>query len=236
MSHDDFLPGPDSCGADVAAYALGALEPAEAEAFERHLASCAVCPVELSAFQQVVEDIATSAPPYPAPRGLKRRVMDAVEADRELVTELESAGRRPARAPRGRWRPSLPASLLGAGAAFAVAAVVVGILLLPGRPANRTIAARVAGSGEVSLKISGGHAELVLHHVAAPPRGDIYEVWLQHGSKISPTTALFSVNRQGDGSVDVPGSLYGVSHVMVTAEPPGGTLKPTHPPVITAAL
>ena len=31
------------CGADAAAYVLGALEPAEAEAFRRHMTSCVVC-------------------------------------------------------------------------------------------------------------------------------------------------------------------------------------------------
>ena len=36
--------------------------------------------------------------------------------------------------------------------------------------------------------------------------------------------------------VDVPGNLHGVTHVMVTREPAGGTQKPTHPPVIRAYL
>ena len=54
MSDKDTLPGSGHCGEDVAAYALGALEPAEAEAFARHLETCAVCRDELEAFQQVI--------------------------------------------------------------------------------------------------------------------------------------------------------------------------------------
>ena len=34
----------------------------------------------------------------------------------------------------------------------------------------------------------------------------------------------------------MPGNLHGVSQVMVTPEPAGGTLVPTHPPVIVAPL
>ncbi len=49
--------------------------------------------------------------------------------------------------------------------------------------------------------------------------------------------ALFSVTAHGDGQVDLPGNLHGVSLVMVTPEPaPGGSTAPTHPPVISASL
>ncbi len=47
---ENTVPTSGHCGDDVAAYALGALEPAEAEAFVRHLESCAVCRDELDAF------------------------------------------------------------------------------------------------------------------------------------------------------------------------------------------
>jgi anti-sigma factor RsiW len=88
------IPEPDSCGANVAAYALGALDPAEAEAFARHMETCAVCPEELAAFQQVVDDIAISAPSVQAPAKLRRRVMRAVHDE-------PRANPRSARAPNG---------------------------------------------------------------------------------------------------------------------------------------
>ena len=37
------------CGADAAAYVLGALEPGEVEAFRAHMATCVVCRDEVSA-------------------------------------------------------------------------------------------------------------------------------------------------------------------------------------------
>jgi hypothetical protein len=228
------IPEPDSGGANVAAYALGALDPAEAEAFARHMETCAVCPEELAAFQQVVDDIAISAPSVQAPAKLRRRVMRAVHDEPRANPATEVRAR-----PERRRRASLrgPSLALGGGIAFALAAIVVVIIALPGRQANRTVQAEVNGPGQASLQISGNHTELVLHHVTPPPHGKIYEVWLKHGSaRARPTTALFSVGRDGDTSVDVPGSLYGVTRVLVTPEPPGGTRVPTHSPVITATL
>ena len=99
------------------------------------------------------------------------------------------------------------------------------------------IQAKVTGQGTAQLRIARGKAELVVHHFSPPPAGKIYEVWLQRGkASPSPTMALFSVTAAGDGQVDVPGSLHGVSLVMVTPEPAGGTKVPTHPPVISASL
>ncbi|MGH2892675.1 MAG: zf-HC2 domain-containing protein, partial [Solirubrobacteraceae bacterium] len=49
----DSTPQSRECGDDVAAYALGALAAAEADAFLRHLDACAVCRDELASFEEV---------------------------------------------------------------------------------------------------------------------------------------------------------------------------------------
>ena len=72
MSDTDHLRPSDAphppCG-DAAAYALGALEPDETEAFRSHLADCSVCREELASFQSVAEALPTAVEQYPAPRG-----------------------------------------------------------------------------------------------------------------------------------------------------------------------
>jgi anti-sigma factor RsiW len=224
---------PDRCAEDVAAYALGALEAAEAEAFRAHLRTCPVCPSELAAFRQVVDELAAGAPVRPAPRQLRRRVMRAVADE----PRLDAAARR-ARQDRNRpWirvpRPGL--TLPGAGLVAAAIAVIV-VLATGSGGSSRTYAARVVGSGTAAVHVSGDHGQLVVHDFAAAPRGEIYEVWLQRGRSYRSTTALFGVTRDGDASVEVPGDLKGVSHILVTAEPAGGTRQPTHPPVIDATL
>jgi anti-sigma-K factor RskA len=222
----------ESCSGDVAAYALGALEPGEAEAFERHLQTCAVCPVELASFRQVVDGLAISPARHPAPAALRRRVMRAVN-DEPSPDPAARRGRR-----RMRLNLPRPALVLSSGvAAVAAAAVVVVLVVSGGGSSTRTIATQVTGRGSATLRVSGDHAHLVVRDFPAPPRGQIYQVWLQHGSAApAPTMALFSVTGAGDGDVDVPGSLTGVSHVLVTREPAGGSKVPTHPPVISATL
>jgi anti-sigma-K factor RskA len=248
MSPDELTPGqdPSSCSTDVAAYALGALEPVEAEAFRRHLQTCAVCPEELRAFQQVVDDLAIGVPRVDAPPELKRRVMSAIEQEPE--TAPDASGPRPAgaRARRARRRDATvrastwlrgPTLALGVAMGFAVVAVIVVIVAFPGRQNGRTVRADTTVGGTAALHISANRTQLVVRHIAAPPRGKIYEVWLQYGKHAPKPNALFGVDRSGDASVDVAGSLYGVSHVMVTAEPaPGGTRAPTGNPVISASL
>lgn len=234
------------CGEEVAAYALGALDPAEARVFLTHLETCTVCRDELAAFQHVVDALPMSAARYPAPKRLRRRVLRAIEDEPKLEIGAQRQGARSQRHGRGalqKWL-SLPRPALGLAAAAAVAVVVV-VVAIGGVTSNgsgtsgtRVYAAQVTGSsGTAQLNVTSGHAELIVHRFPAPPAGHIYEVWVQRRNQPpSPTSALFSVTAKGDGDVDVPGSLRGVQLVLVTPEPAGGSLVPTHAPVISARL
>jgi anti-sigma-K factor RskA len=240
MSSTEHDPGSRACGTDVAAYALGALEPAEAEAFRRHLETCTVCREELASFQEVVNVLPLTAPQHRAPRAVRRRVMAAVAADDRSARAGVVAG---AGAPRRRGLASwfgLPRPAMALASALAVVAVAIGTLELgsSGSSSVRIYHAQVTGSpGTAEVRVTGGHAELILHRVAPPPAGHIYEVWLgRAGRAPEPTSALFSVTAGGDGDVDVPGSLRGVNLVMVTPEPLGGSRVPTHAAVISARL
>lgn len=236
--------GEDSCSADVAAYALGALEPAEAEAFGRHLETCSVCPVELQAFQQVVDDLAIGVPGVKPPPELKRRVIGSIEREPRTAPGTRQPARARARRERRRDAAQRRSTwlrgrkhALGAGLAFALATVVVVMIALPGRQNGRTVRAFTTVGGSAAVHISPNRTELVVRHIGAPPRGKIYEVWLQYGQHTLRPNALFGVDREGDASVEVSGSMYGVRHVMVTAEPaPRGTRAPTTAPVISASL
>jgi anti-sigma-K factor RskA len=231
VSDKDTLQGPGHCGEDVAAYALGALEPAEAEAFARHLETCAVCRDELEAFQQVVDLLPMTAPEFKASPKLRRRLRRAI-ADEPRPDAVEASR------PRRSWRPEwLPRPVLGVAAGLAVIAVALVLVLSGGGSNTRVVDAQVTGHGSASLKISGHRGELIVQHFAAPPSGKIYEVWLVHGKQApQPTNALFDVNADGNTDVNVPGSLKGVSQVLVTPEPAGGSKVPTHAPVIAAQL
>ena len=222
----------DCCG-DAAAYLLGALEPAEVERFRQHAESCVVCRDELITLQHVVDVLPLTARQYRAPRAIRRRVMRDVRSG--STAPAPSAWRRPwFRFAVGR---SIARPLLaGALATAIVALAVVGGVKLAGSGSSsvRIIRASVTGvPGSAQLRVAGGHAELVVNHLPTPPPGHIYEVWTERGDQApTPTRALFSVTTSGAAQVGVPGNLHGVSAIMVTPEPDGGSLVPTHTPVI----
>ena len=213
------------CGENAAAYVLGALEPAEAEAFRRHVAGCAACREEVAALDGVTEALPAASGQYEVPRGLRRRVMREVRA-----TPKVTGARTTVRAART-WRPVLA---WGGGLAAVVVAVVVAVAVSSGGSGTTTIQASV---GSAELRIAGGHADLIVRRLPRLPTGRTYEMWVQHGKATPvPTGTLFSTTSSGTASVGVPVSLHGVSAVMVTQEPAGGTLVPSSAPVIVAPV
>jgi hypothetical protein len=228
---DDRLPPAHDCGADAGAYALGALDPVAAEAFRAHLETCIVCRDELAAFQQVVSVLPMGAAQHSAPRRLKRNVMRAVHEEPRQAP----LAARPRRRPWLSWSfAPRPAAALGLLLAVIVAGVGGLELASNGGPGTRVIPASV---GVAELRLTGNRGELIVKHLPAPQPGHIYEVWLQRPHHPpAPTSALFSVTAAGTGDVDVPGSLSGVSRVMVTQEPAGGSRAPTTAPVIVASV
>lgn len=217
------------CGGDAAAYVLGALEPHEVEAFRAHLRGCAICRDEVEALGGVVQALPLATHQYEPPRRLKRRVMNDVRR------EQAAAGARVAM-PRRIWRG--PRELFaGATAALAVAAGAVTAIELSAGAAATVFTAQVTGiSGSAQVRVTGGHAELVVRHLTAPERGHVYEVWLRRGKAAPvPANVLFGVNSSGNADVGIPLDHH-VTTVMVTQEPRGGEPKPTNSPVIVARL
>jgi hypothetical protein len=224
---------------DAAAYVLGALEASELEVYRGHLSGCAVCREEVLLLQPVADSLAVGVQRVQVPNGLRARLMAVVHGEAELLHAAGHEADRPARArPRRRfWLfPTLAAT------ATLAAGLLIGALAIGGGSSQQTriIQASVVTPGvhaTAALRQTGSHVVLNVAGLPAPPLGRIYEVWLERGSEPpQPTDALFSVTGAGDGSVGVPGDLRGVSKVLVTDEPLGGSLKPTRAPIIVASV
>jgi anti-sigma-K factor RskA len=230
------------CGADGATYALGALEPDEAEAFRRHLSTCVVCRDELAAFQALADMLPLTTTQMPVPRQLRRRLVSS--ARREPKATRAFAARRLRRGAPARPPAMAGAALVAGGALVAAAAVTVAFVLSSGGSGGgrlagtRIVQASVATpSGSAVVRLTSGTAELLVRRFPPPPAGKIYEVWLQRaGRGPTPTNALFSVTSTGAGTVDIPGDVRQIDRVLVTPEPLGGSSTPTHSPVIVARL
>ncbi|HUB05120.1 MAG TPA: anti-sigma factor [Solirubrobacteraceae bacterium] len=230
MSGDDHIANGRTCGEDAAAYALGALEPSEAEAFRRHLRDCPDCQKEVAEFEQITGALPDASVRYEVPKDLRRRVLAEVRATPKAAAKASGAKAsvRPARS----WRPALAWG--GAFAAVLIVAVVLVAALGSGGSGTTTIQ---ASTGSAELQITSDRGDLIVHRLPQLPAGRIYEMWEQRGSAApTPTGTLFAVTRSGSAAVGVPGSLSGVSAVLVTQEPAGGTLAPTSAPVIVARV
>lgn len=219
---------------DAAVWVLGAMEPGEAAAYKRHLNECPTCRDEVDALQRVADVLPLAAPQYPASKDLRRRVVHALDAE-PRPGELGPRRRR-VRAALAMGRPRKALALGAAGAAVLVAAAIVVGGVTGGGSSSRILQARVVHSpGTAQVRIGGGRAELIVRHLPPPPAGRIYEVWLTRAHRSPmPTRALFSVNASGAADVGVPGELTDAKEILVTQEPAGGSVVPTHPPVIIA--
>jgi anti-sigma-K factor RskA len=228
MTGSDPHARPPDCGNDAAPYVLGALEPSEARAFAHHMQSCTVCRDEVTALGPVLDVLPSCAARYEVSATLRRRLMHAVRSE-------PKAGIAPARRPRvpSRLRRlALPRPAVVAGLAVAVALGVV-IAARPGGSPARVISASV---GQAQLRVAGGHGELIVDHLPPAPPNRVYELWLEHGHGTPAPSTLFAVTSRGTAVLGVPGDLTGVTRVLVTVEPAGGSRVPTTRAVIVARV
>ena len=222
---------------DTGAYLLGALEEAERSAFERHLATCHVCHDEVEQLRVAADALPHSVEQYAAPASLKAALMEqvraeapAAEARRPWADRLRPGGLRP----RAALALTAIALLVGAAGGAAISGLGDDDARAP-----RSLAATVddtrigAGKATLTVRDDGGPGALTVEALPQPPRGQVYEVWLERGDRIEPGP-LFSVDRNGRGVAAIPADLDGVTAVMVTRKRAGGAQQPTEAPVISA--
>ncbi|HEU4701323.1 MAG TPA: anti-sigma factor, partial [Conexibacter sp.] len=206
----------------VAAYLLGALSDAERRDFEQHLAGCAPCREDVASLRVVADALPIAVPPVPPPPGLRRRLMETVRAEADVLSAAGAAADRAAPAQRRR-RFVLPL-----GRPFAIAGAAVALLLgvalgfgigtvandeptktqtvVHVRTVQATVTPQAAPRGTAVIVVRNGVATLRVRGLPMPPPGKVYEVWLLHrgAAAPSPTDALFSVSTQGSGRVALP--------------------------------
>jgi anti-sigma-K factor RskA len=227
--------------AELAAYALDALEPGERRAVEEHLDGCAACNERLRWMRPAVDVLPATVPPESPPPQLKARIMDVVE--REAAAD-------PARREAGGWRArlglgrvGLRPALAGLGVALLLAAVA-GYAIRSGDDGGSEPAVYAAhaegGSGATGrLEVEGDAG--MLHVAELPPArgGRVYQAWIEDaasaGGAIHPSS-VFVVSGDGEGDVAIPHGLAGARRVMVTREPAGGSVKPSEGSLLTVDL
>ena len=191
----------------TAAYALDALDPAEAEAYEAHLSQCEECRLQLAELSESTGALAFGAvAPAPPPR-LRESILAAAAAERSNVIAL----------PQRRWTPRV---LAVAAAAAACVAVGFTVSSLSGGTRVVTAAVVVAADHTATLQVTG---------LAPAPQGKTYEAWIIPAGSAPRPAGLFA-----GSDVALRGKLPPHATVAVTLEPAGGSSAPTTTPVVAA--
>jgi anti-sigma-K factor RskA len=206
---------------ELAAYALGALEPAEARALEQHLADCEECRERLRWLQPAVDVLPASVEQHEPPRSLRRRV---------LATVREEA--RAERAERPWWRGgrvtfrARPAIALGAAALLTAGVIGYGLSAGGGDDAE---------TAEAVVERSDGGAVLRVSSLPEPEGENVYQAWFRVGGRIRPSVT-FTPGEDGTAVAELGRPPRGAEEVLVTVEPPGGSKEPSGSPVLNEPL
>jgi anti-sigma-K factor RskA len=194
----------------TAAYALDALGPDEAEAYERHLGQCEECRAHLAELNETAASLAFGTVAPAPPERLRASILDAAAAERTNVVPL----------PRRRW---VARGL--AVAAAAVACIVVGLAVSLSQSAHSvtwTVVLRPDRTATVSFSGLG-----------AAPSGKTYEAWVIPASGTPRPAGLFPGG--ASTTVQLKGTVPSHAVVAVTVERAGGAHDgPTTKPIFSA--
>jgi anti-sigma-K factor RskA len=216
---------------ELAAYLLGALEPGEAAELERHLAGCEECRDELEWLRPAVQVLPESVARVKPPPQLRGRLMEQVRSEAESA----SAPRHARRWSIGGWslRPVAGLAALALIVA-AVAAYAIGSGDSGG--ANTTTVVTGHSPGVVAEVVrDGSSGTLHLANLHQLPPDKVLQAWVQRGKRVVSAKTLFVPNQDGTASATID-DMEGVNTVMVTAEPRGGSVQPTSPPIVSVAI
>ena len=220
------------------AYAVDALDDIERAQFERHLAECAECRAEVASLRATAATLAETTTTTPPP-ALRDKVLADIGTVRPLPPAVE-----PGAAP-GRRRRLVPL----AAAAALIAAVGTGVVVtqpwsddtsqtpqvsavdrvLQAPDAERYTQTVDGSEATLVRSRSLNQAVLVTRNMAPPPRGKVYELWLDHKGIGMVAAGLMAEG--GEQEILLEGNPATAIGAGITVEPPGGSEEPTLPPV-----
>ena len=241
---------PDDVAALISAYALGVLEPDQAEIAERHIAESDAC---RRAFEDALETsaaLALAVAGSEPPAGLRDRIVAAARAERPppASARTERAAALGLRRRLGRLlTPSGGFALAGIAAAIVFALVAVtqhnsasdardrqaALVSLLASSDARVVPLKAAdGSASGRVIVANGRAALI-SSLGAAPSGRTYQAWgIPAGGGRPVPLPTFS----GKGAVVILDHVGAYAQVAVTIEPSGGSQAPSQAPFAAATL
>jgi anti-sigma factor RsiW len=219
--------GDDAVHDLTAAYALDALEPGEALAYEQHLAGCERCREELALLQAAAGALAYGVEPARPPESLRGRILDAARAERPNVVPLRAPGSQVRH-----YRLIAAVAAVAACAAVGLAAWNVSLHDRLDRAQEALRGVPLTGA-KGSVIVAGGSGALVVSDLAPAPAGKTYEAWVVQDGRASPAGTFAGGGRTI--VIRLTHALPAGAVVAVTLERSGGVDQPTKTPFITSA-
>jgi anti-sigma-K factor RskA len=214
------------------AYVLGALDGADRQAFEAHMAGCAVCTAEVRNLQAAADAIGQSSAAAEPSRGVRAALLQKLSPEARPIPATRRQGLRS-------WLPLAAAVLLATGAAWYVTQVVRGterdrlvaaVLAAPdlaridlaGQPAAPSAAARAYWSRSRGLVLTASNLPQL-------PAGRTYQLWVLTKEPAPMSAGLLKPDRDGRATMTVvtPVDMPAPVAMAVTIEPEGGVPAPT---------
>ena len=243
----------DELGAQAAAYAVGALTPAEQQAFEAHLATCAACAAEVRGFAEAAASLAHLAPPAEPSRTVWAGVSSAIQPrstyssagwlaaaagialailfgsqsarQRGQVTLLQAQLREATQ--RADANERLVADVRRASFQLRSA---VAVLTAPDLARIDLAGQRAAPSASARAFWSRSNGLVfTASNLPAPPPGRAYQLWVltKQPAPISAGMLTLDANGRVNVTIDTPADLPAPVAMAVTLEPEGGVPSPT---------
>src|SRR5262245_26270945 len=164
---------------DLVAFALGALEPKEQRAVEKHAPGCDACTRELEALAPSVAVLGESVEQLEPPAEMRERVMATVHSDAQASKTRKSAfaDRRSVR--KFALRPAAGLAALAVAGAGVAGYLVGG---QDGGTGETTVPVTAATGIGGALAVSDVSSMLGVEGMAELPRGRVYPVGVGEGS------------------------------------------------------
>lgn len=232
----------------LAAYALNALEEAEARQVGAHLDVCPECYAEFLSYQPVVDQLALGTPVVQPPSTLKNRLMERIRSPRQAAPSASAlpGWKKLAEALRGgqlRWQMAslvVIVALLASNVLLWLRVQELGHEPEPGLYTVTLLSTEVApgASGLIVISADGRWGTLVVDRLPALDDAQVYQLWLiEDGQRTSGGT--FAVNRLGYGVLEIDVQdrlLIEYPSFGITIEPAGGSPSPTGDKVLGGDL
>lgn len=221
---------------ELAAFAIGGLDPVEEKVVAEHTEVCEVCSAEMLHLAPAVGVLAESVDQVEPPPELRERLLTIVR------DEAVSGVPQPTRAKRARFTFSSLVMRPATGLAVAalLAAGVGGYLAADGGTGGDTRTVPIteaAGDASGELILADGNATLMMEGMPQLSQGSVYQVWVADPSGAVEPSSTFLPQSDGTATAAIPeAGSDDAERVLVTAEPGPNRTDPTEPAILDVGL